>query len=813
MTSSFSVNKGLEEPASGDYVNAWATPVNANWTAIDAALGGTTSISVTSISAPTTTLTLTQYRPPNIEFSGILGASLTYQIPTGIGGMWSVSNATTGAFTLSFSIVSGNSLVLQTGRTLLISDGVTVSLANPAPPNISPPTPQEQAAGITPPNQGYSTLPMADVRRYGVVADGVTDDTAALQTACNVASASGLALVLPYGYSVKITSYVQIPSNFSLVILGTLQLTNRAAGLFANNASNINVIGEGIGVVTDTTVSGNYIWNNNNIDGTVQFAPAFHFRSCNNIKIEGINLKYVNWGTLFSNATTTQASNNSPYVLTQTPDSENCSITGCNIQFTEMSSTSCYNGVGITYENNYVYRAGDGGIWMMGIYDGRVVNCTHESPATDFTQVALHGSNNPAFPATWNDEQGVEFENCHGLLIDGCITKNMWGFGVDVKNGCNRVLVTNCDVLYTENASYIVREGDGVKNACSNVSFINNRITNHGTTQYNQPIANANGGIVMSSLYTGEVINNIFYSYRASPGIVCSGPGNYMGSQFPSDPHQASVTVRGNCFNFKNSSFENETPALFLFDSNTPTAILIQGAYDSVLCDDNHIRTDYFLSADGRANPNSGIVMAYISFGGVVYPTACSVSGNVLEGGWSTGIIVAGIAAAVQSGLKVNCNNISNMYSGSFISLQHTSFAVCNDNNCQQVNNNPPGVGGIEIAGTAGSVITGVTCCNNFIGGSWSTGANAMAYGIRFDFANECKASFNTINNAATANVFTANVIGNINLTGTTGYPRSGSGSPNGSVTSNFFGEQYFDNGGHWWQASAAQSIVWTQLS
>lgn len=129
MTSSFSINKGLEEPASGDYVNAWASPVNANWTAIDAALGGNTSIPVGGISAPLITLTLSQYRPPNIEFTGTLAANLNYQIPTGIGGMWSISNATTGAFSLSFSIAAGNSLTLAPGRTLIISDGATVALA------------------------------------------------------------------------------------------------------------------------------------------------------------------------------------------------------------------------------------------------------------------------------------------------------------------------------------------------------------------------------------------------------------------------------------------------------------------------------------------------------------------------------------------------------------------------------------------------------------------------------------------------------------------------------------------------------------
>lgn len=195
MTSTFSTNKGLEEPASGDYVNAWATPVNANWTAIDAALGGTTQISVTGISAPTTTLTLTQYRPPNIEFTGTLGANLNYQIPTGVGGLWSVSNATTGAFTLSFSIAAGNALVLGSGRTAVISNGVVVTQTNSmqiittallAPFLNLGLSAVEILANVAPTNLSFPVLhPM----RYGALGDGITDDSAALATWVSVVNA------------------------------------------------------------------------------------------------------------------------------------------------------------------------------------------------------------------------------------------------------------------------------------------------------------------------------------------------------------------------------------------------------------------------------------------------------------------------------------------------------------------------------------------------------------------------------------------------------------------------------------------------
>lgn len=132
MASTFTPNKGIEQPAAGDYVNAWATPVNQDWGIIDKAFGGSTGISVTGVPAGTIALTLTQYTPPNIEFGGTLTASLNYQIPTGVGGVWTINNATTGSFTLSFSIAAGNSISLGSGRTIVVSNGGAVGVADSA---------------------------------------------------------------------------------------------------------------------------------------------------------------------------------------------------------------------------------------------------------------------------------------------------------------------------------------------------------------------------------------------------------------------------------------------------------------------------------------------------------------------------------------------------------------------------------------------------------------------------------------------------------------------------------------------------------
>lgn len=129
MSSSFTPNKNIQEPAAGDFVDAWATPVNANWTIIDQALGGTTDINVTGASG-VVTLTATQYTPPNIEFTGTVSGIVNYQLPTGVGGVWTIRNSTTGSGSVEFSINAGNVISLGPNRTLLVSDGSNLDFSD-----------------------------------------------------------------------------------------------------------------------------------------------------------------------------------------------------------------------------------------------------------------------------------------------------------------------------------------------------------------------------------------------------------------------------------------------------------------------------------------------------------------------------------------------------------------------------------------------------------------------------------------------------------------------------------------------------------
>ena len=128
--STFTPNKSIEQPAAGSDNNTWAVPVNADWGIIDTALGGNSAILVTGVGSGTYVLTLAQYQPPNIVFSGVMGGNLTYAVPSGVGGLWSVFNNTSGGFALTFQSQGGSYVIVPQGqRAWLVCDGANMQYA------------------------------------------------------------------------------------------------------------------------------------------------------------------------------------------------------------------------------------------------------------------------------------------------------------------------------------------------------------------------------------------------------------------------------------------------------------------------------------------------------------------------------------------------------------------------------------------------------------------------------------------------------------------------------------------------------------
>lgn len=124
MVSTFTPNKAFEQPGHNDYVDTWDTPVNQDWSAIDTAFGGITTINTTGLSG-TIALTSTQYRPLMIRFTGTPAAPITYRVPSGVGGQWTVRNDATIAVGFA-SAAGGATVAIDAGtNTITHCDGTS----------------------------------------------------------------------------------------------------------------------------------------------------------------------------------------------------------------------------------------------------------------------------------------------------------------------------------------------------------------------------------------------------------------------------------------------------------------------------------------------------------------------------------------------------------------------------------------------------------------------------------------------------------------------------------------------------------------
>jgi hypothetical protein len=133
MPSTYTLGKNFELPANGSYNDDWDVPTNQTISAINNSFCGVTQINVTGVAGGVYALSPTQYQPPNIEFTGALSGTIYYTITSGVGGMWSISNNTSGTFNLYFcSAGNSNYLLPQGQRVLVICDGINVQTADTA---------------------------------------------------------------------------------------------------------------------------------------------------------------------------------------------------------------------------------------------------------------------------------------------------------------------------------------------------------------------------------------------------------------------------------------------------------------------------------------------------------------------------------------------------------------------------------------------------------------------------------------------------------------------------------------------------------
>jgi len=140
-------NKSMTYPAHGGAVNAWDTPINADFDQLDLNLGGEYAITFYSsvVAAPTynstyavapstgTTVTLPTSLAQNLYYNvtGTIAGDQSIVWPSGLGAILSVNNASSGAFSVTMTPGGGGTsyAVTQGGSSILISDGTNIVAA------------------------------------------------------------------------------------------------------------------------------------------------------------------------------------------------------------------------------------------------------------------------------------------------------------------------------------------------------------------------------------------------------------------------------------------------------------------------------------------------------------------------------------------------------------------------------------------------------------------------------------------------------------------------------------------------------------
>lgn len=129
MPTTQTTNKELYQPEVGGEIGTWGGLLNNDFLYIDEALGSTASLDATAGDA---TLAVGTYRRLILDITGAISADVVYTIPTGIGGMWIVRNATTdatgGPWTITFESGGGGTTVAipRTVQVLIYANGTDI---------------------------------------------------------------------------------------------------------------------------------------------------------------------------------------------------------------------------------------------------------------------------------------------------------------------------------------------------------------------------------------------------------------------------------------------------------------------------------------------------------------------------------------------------------------------------------------------------------------------------------------------------------------------------------------------------------------
>jgi|SRR5579883_9445 hypothetical protein len=135
MASTFTANINLEEPARGDDVGTWDTPVNNNMTLVDLVAGGQSKITLNNANV---TLSAAQFQSNIITFQSTLTGSVTITFPSTFKKPYTVEHLCTGSsaftITLQTTVAGGQAIVCPPGQGFdCYNDGTNLKFKNLGP--------------------------------------------------------------------------------------------------------------------------------------------------------------------------------------------------------------------------------------------------------------------------------------------------------------------------------------------------------------------------------------------------------------------------------------------------------------------------------------------------------------------------------------------------------------------------------------------------------------------------------------------------------------------------------------------------------
>ncbi|MCV9940896.1 tail fiber protein [Boseaceae bacterium BT-24-1] len=129
MASTFTPNRAYDLMGTGDRVNTWGPPLNANFSVIDSNISASLPV---ALSSSNVTLNATQAQNLVFVLSGTLSANVSVLYPQ-VGGFFIVSNGTTGSFSVtikSAAVGSVGVVIAQGSRQIFYSSGTEIYRAN-----------------------------------------------------------------------------------------------------------------------------------------------------------------------------------------------------------------------------------------------------------------------------------------------------------------------------------------------------------------------------------------------------------------------------------------------------------------------------------------------------------------------------------------------------------------------------------------------------------------------------------------------------------------------------------------------------------